>query len=416
MRSILTNRSFILLWWAGLFAQLTWWMLHTAMLVLVFERTGSAFGTGLIPVFSAIPTIVFGAVAGRIVDTFDRRRVMRWGADALIALLLIALPFGGSHATPVIGLYLFIAVQSAIMTVMAPAENALLPTLVESEHLKTANALNVLNDGVGRIVGPAIGAPLLVAFGPTALVTVSLGLTGVAWGLLTAMPASGVPMRYNDLRHDDWSWRQPGIVASLREQGALVQRIIVAGGPLAVIVAAFTLYMVADVPFSAIFPAFFTDSLHASTEEFGFMLSLRGVAGILGGLLIVAVARRIPAPTLLAGGLLAYGFAIGIQGIIDDFWIGLWFLILVGPAAAAIQTGMNTLLQESSPDRERGRIFALTGTLGAVVAIVMSPAAGAIAAGIGTRPIVVASGLLQILPAILVVRRFSCKKAVPKLA
>jgi len=413
MRSILANRAFVLLWCAGLFSQLTWWMLHTAMLVLVFERTGSAFGTGLIPVFSALPTVLLGALAGRIVDAYDRRRVMQRGALVLVALLLVALPF--ADAAPAFGLYAFIAVQSAVMTVMTPAENALLPALVESAHLKTANALNVLNDGIGRIVGPAIGAPLLVAFGPRALVVVSLGLTAVTWGLLTTMGASGLsasPMEAQPGR--PIAWRRPGIGASFREQAAMARRIALAGGPLAVAVGAFTLYMVADVPFSAIVPAFFTDSLHASTEEFGFMLSLRGVAGILGGVLIVSAARRIQATTLLAGGLLTYGFAIGVQGIINSFWPGLWFLVLVGPAAAAIQTGMNTLLQEASPDRERGRVFALVGVLAGIVTIAMSFSAGALADMIGTRPIVVASGLLQILPAMLILRRFPRQDVAPK--
>ncbi|MGB3328886.1 MAG: MFS transporter [Thermomicrobiales bacterium] len=406
---MVTNRAFVLLWCAGLVSQLTWWMLHTAMLVLVFERTGSAFGTGLIPVFSSIPTILLGALAGRIVDTYDRRQVMRVGALALVGLLLVSLPF--AHASPAIGLYAFIVVQSAVMTVMTPAENALLPTLVDATHLKTANALNVLNDGGGRIVGPAIGAVLLVAYGPVALVIVALVLMIGVWGLLTAMP----PVRTSaDRLAQPIDWRRPGVVAALREQIASARRIVRVGGPLAVMIGTFLLYMVADVPFSAIVPAFFTDSLHATPGEFGFMLSLRGVAGILGGVLVVAVARHIPSRSLLVGGLLTYGFAIGIQGVINSFWPGLWFLILVGPADAAVQTGMNTLLQQSSPEGERGRVFALVGTLGAVVAIVMSFGAGALADAIGTRPVVVMAGLLQILPAILIVRGLPRRALVAK--
>lgn len=152
MRQILANRSFANLWCAGLVLQLSWWILHTSMLVIVFERTGSAFGTGLIPVFASLPSIAFGAVAGRLVDHLDRRRVMRWGAGILAVLMLVALPFA-NHVS-VIGFYAFIVLQAAVMTVMTPAENALLPSLVESPQLKTANALNVLNDGIGRILGP----------------------------------------------------------------------------------------------------------------------------------------------------------------------------------------------------------------------------------------------------------------------
>ncbi|MGC4108350.1 MAG: MFS transporter [Thermomicrobiales bacterium] len=402
MRPILTNRSFVFLWFAGLAEQLTWWMLHTAILLLVFERTGSAFGTGLIPVFSSLPAILFGAVAGRIVDGFDRRQVMRWGSVAMLALLVVALPF--AHATPAIGLYAFIVLQSAVMTVMSPAENALLPTLVDVEHLKTANALNVLNDGFGRILGPAVGAWLLVRSGPTSLVAISLVLTAVGWGLLTAMPP--LAPRADRERVDLRATGPTGIVASLRDQGQLARRILIAGGPLATIIITFLLYMVGDVPFTAVIPAFFTDSLHTTTEEFGFMLSLRGVVGILGGVLIAAIARspRVSSRGLLMAGLAGYGFAMAIQGVINDFQIGLWFLIVVGPAAAAIQTGMNTMLQEASPDDERGRVFALVGTLAGLVTITMSFSAGAIADVVGTRPVVIAAGMLQILPVLVLMR------------
>ncbi len=103
MRQILANRSFVNLWCAGLVLQLAWWMLNTSMLVIVFERTGSAFGTGLIPVFASLPSIAFGAVAGHLVDRLDRRRVMRWGAAILSLLMLVALPF--ANGAPVALLY-----------------------------------------------------------------------------------------------------------------------------------------------------------------------------------------------------------------------------------------------------------------------------------------------------------------------
>ncbi len=332
MRQVLANRSFVFLWSAGLFAQLAWWMLHTSMLVLVFERTGSAFATGLIPVFSSLPTILLGPIAGRIVDRWDRKRVMQCGSLTLAGLMAVSLPI--ANDAPVAFLYAFIVVQSVVMTVMTPAENSLLPTLVEADQLKTANALNVLNDGLGRIVGPAIGSLILVQLGFAATVAVCLVIFVAAWGFLVGM---GTPTEARQRHGAAWG-------APFREQFALTTRVLAERGVLAAVVIVFALYMVADVPLSAISSAFFSESLHASPEEFGFMLSLRGVAGILGGLLILVVSRWLSEKTLLLGGLLMYGFAIAYLGVVNTYGIGLLGLILFGPAAAAIQTGMNSLL------------------------------------------------------------------------
>jgi len=398
MRQILPNRSFVNLWCAGLVFQLSSWMLHTSLLVIVYERTGSTLGTGLIPVFTSLPSIAFGAVAGHLVDHLDRRRVMRWGASTLAGLMVVALPF--ANDVPVIGFYAFIVLQATVMTVMTPAENALLPSLVEAPQLKTANALNVLNDGIGRILGPAIGAPLIVHFGITAMVAVCLFFFVIGWCFLTAMRASPSDTQ----RSTTIGWREMNVMASLRDQRFLLARIVNERSVLAMVIGAFALYMVADVPFTAVLPAFVIESLHAGPEGLGLMLSLRGIAGIVGGLVIVVVSRRVSARTLLVSGLLTYGACIAVQGVINTYVPGLFFLILVGPSAAAIQTGMNTLLQEASPAHERGRIFALVGTIGGIVTVCASLIAGGAGDLTGTRLIVICSGLLQVFPVLLILR------------
>lgn len=401
MRQILANRSFVNLWCAGLVLQLSWWMLHTSMLVIVYERTGSTLGTGLIPVFASLPSIAFGAVAGGLVDRLDRRRVMRWGASILAGLMVVALPFATDVS--VIGFYAFIVLQATVMTVMTPAENALLPSLVEAPQLKTANALNVLNDGIGRILGPAIGAPLIVRFGITAMVAVCLFLFVIGWCFLTAVRASPS----DEQRSTTIGWREINVLASFRDQRFLLARIVNERSVLAVMIGAFALYMVADVPFTAVLPAFVIESLHAGPEGLGLMLSLRGITGIAGGLAIVVATRHVSARALLVSGLLTYGACISVQGVINTYVPGLFFLILVGPAAAAIQTGMNTLLQEASPAHERGRIFALVGTISGIVTVCASLAAGTVGDLTGTRPVVIAAGLLQVFPAFLILRGVS---------
>ncbi|MDQ3657796.1 MAG: MFS transporter, partial [Chloroflexota bacterium] len=163
MTQLLTNRIFARFWLAGLFFVLATWSLHITMLIYVFELTGSPFATGLIPVFASVPGIVLGPIAGVLVDRWDRKRVMAGSILALVGLLALAIPFAGRLDVSM--LYAIIFIQAMVMTFFMPAENALLPTLVRDDDLATANSLNALNDNLGRIIGPAVGAGILVQFG-----------------------------------------------------------------------------------------------------------------------------------------------------------------------------------------------------------------------------------------------------------
>ena len=396
MRQVLGNRLFLRFWTAGLFVELATWALHTSMLILVFQRTGSPFATGLIPVFASLPGIVLGPLAGVLVDRQDRRRVMLCGALALAGLLVLALPVAGSgQAWP---LFAIIAIQATVVTFYAPAENAVLPALVAPDQLVAANSLNALNDSLGRIIGPAIGAVLLVRGGFAALLLLCAALYVVAAAVLVGLgrtegtPAwrAPIPSRAGD-RLPDW----------LRSVGRDLTSglgTVRASRVLMVAVAVFGLYMVADVPLSAVLPAFVADSLRVGAGAFGVMMTLRGLTGLLGGLLVAIVEPRFDPAWLLAGGLLLYGCGIATLGIVNDYGVGLWMVIPSGLSEAMIQTGLFTLIQRGAPDAMRGRVFALVGTVNGLITLATSVTAGTLAAAIGTQPVVILSGGLEILP------------------
>jgi len=396
-----TNRAFARTWSAGLCFLLAWWALHAVMLIHVFDLTGSPFATGLIPVFSALPGILLGPIAGVLVDRWSRRDVMAWGALALVALLIVAIPLTASLGVSL--LYAIIAIQSGIMTFYSPAENALLPTLVTTDNLRTANALNALNDALGRIVGPALGAWTLVEFGfvTTLIACAALYLGGWIFlvGLRDQRRAGSGPETVTGLRSLAGS-----VVASFREG----LRYVAAKPALALVVAASAFGMVADVPNSAVLPAFMMDSVGISADLFGSLMSVRGVTGLLGGLLVVRLSRHVHESRLLAAGYLLQGLSYLAFGLGNNLFWSVFILFPVGPADAAIQTGLFTMLQKRAPDAVRGRVFALVGTINGLIVLTVSFAAGGLGEVYGTRAIVIAAGGLHLLPllvAIIIMRR-----------
>ncbi len=400
MRILLSNRAFSRFWSAGLFFLFAWWALHAVMLIHVFDLTRSPFATGLIPVFSSLPGIILGPIAGVFVDRWNRQRIMATSAVALVALLLLAAPFAANITAP--ALYAIIFIQSAVMTFFSPAENALLPTLVDEADLGVANSLNALNDSLGRIIGPAVGAWLLVQFGFAATLVTCAILYSMGWLMLVGLR--------DDHQHAT-DPTAPGLGAlqhSISESFVQGLRYVRTSHVLTLLVAVSALYMVADVPLSAVLPAFMRESVGVSAELFGSLMSVRGLTGLLGGLLIVVLSRHVHESRLLAGGLLLYGVSIFSMGFANNVPVSILVLLPIGPAAAAIQTGLFTMLQKNSPPNMRGRVFALIGTINGVITLVASIVAGGLGEVVGTRAVVIASGTLHLLPllvAIAIIRR-----------
>ena len=101
--SPIRNRNFALLWGGGLVSDLGDWMLLVALPVYVFQLTGSALIMSTVFVVELVPALLFGQVAGVLVDRWDRRRVLVVGgvvqAALLVPLLAATTPDGSSPVT-----------------------------------------------------------------------------------------------------------------------------------------------------------------------------------------------------------------------------------------------------------------------------------------------------------------------------
>src|SRR4051812_2976489 len=191
MLATLRHRDFGLLWVAGLISVAGDYALIVALPLHAYALTGSAAATGGVFAAALVPRVLLGSVAGVFVDRWDRKRTMII-ADLLRAALLLPLLAVTSSDL----LWLLYVVRAASGTeglLFAPAESAFLPRLVGEEQLVTANALNALNDNLGRLVGPAIGGLLYASGGLPVVVLADAATFIVSAVLILSIHASGRP-------------------------------------------------------------------------------------------------------------------------------------------------------------------------------------------------------------------------------
>jgi Na+/melibiose symporter-like transporter len=388
---LLRERDFGLVWLAGLVSLLGDWILAIGLAFHVYELTGAPAAPAVLLISYSVPVIVLGSIAGVFVDRWDRRQTMVVAnlvrAPLVLVLLLVRSPEW------VWMIFLVVAVESAIGTFSGPAENALLPALVGEEDLIPANALNALNNDLGRLLGPATGGAVLGFLGFPGLVLID-GASYLVAGLLVTFVRAG-------------SSRDPGVHEPAPEAAvrlwASVWRDWMDGlrlirrdrllAPLFVVLGVATL---ADGFLNALWVVWVTELLRGGALEFGWFATAQGVGGVLAGAFVVGrVASGLGPIRLFQAGLLAGSVVLVIvvnlpaaAPALPVLPLALVLMVAGGVLVMVWSAASQTLLQTAVADEYRGRVFGARGTTNALVYVAGLGLSGALVGEVGVLPMI----------------------------
>lgn len=155
MLATLRQRNFALLWFGGLISETGDWLLIIGLPIYVYLLTGSALQTSALFMVELLPTILLGSVAGVFVDRWDRRRTLVIGNILQGAVLLSLLAVHSPSRLWLV--YVVALIESIVSQFVGPSVNALLPNLVDDEHIIAANSLVAMNSNLARLVGSPRG-------------------------------------------------------------------------------------------------------------------------------------------------------------------------------------------------------------------------------------------------------------------
>jgi Na+/melibiose symporter-like transporter len=407
MRLLISHRNFSLLWWAGLLSVIGSWALHIALPVYIYEVTGSTLATGLIVATGTVPRILLGSAAGVLVDRFDRQRIL------VITNLLLCVGLLPLLLVPAQGLlwvvYLVAFVQSVLSQFSDPAENALLPSLVEEDKLASANALNALNNNLGRLIGPALGGLLTSALGLQAVVIFDALTFLLASGLIGLIRVSSS----HAIQEDDEAKPSPRVSAGLAgvwKEWLEGLNLIRQSRVVAVLFAFGAVTAVGEGVMSALFIPFVSDVLRGDSLSVGWLLSAQAIGGIVGGVTISVVASRFAAVQLFGWGALGVGlfdaaiftYPLFLSGVT----LGVVLFALVGLPVSALQAGFMTLFQTAVSDRLRGRLFGSYGTTVALFNLIGVGTGGLFGGRLGIIPVISIQAIVYLLGGVLVLAAF----------
>jgi MFS family permease len=381
--SPLRNRAFLRLWSGGLINDFGDWTLMVALPVFVFQLTGSALVTSTVFVVELIPGLIAGQLGGVLVDRWDRRRILVVGglvqAVGLLPLLLV------SSADQLWIVYVVAAIEACLARLCGPAKAALVPSLVPAGQLAAANSLSAVADNLARLVGSPLGGLAIQLLGLAGVVAIDAA-TYVLSSLLIAgirVPAAPLSAQPGDestaAREGPLASPHAGLVAAWLDGLRTIRR----DRRLSLVLGIGALSQLAQGMFVVLFVVFVIERLGGSGGDVGLIRGVQAIGGVLGGVLVGWLSRRLSSRALIGGGFVCFGLIslttwnLPVLTTTIGFYLGLF--IAVGIPGVATSTGLVTTVQTLTPPTHLGRVFAAFETGAAALAAVGVLAAGALA-------------------------------------
>jgi MFS family permease len=158
--SLYRNREFVLLWSGQTLSQLGSQVSLVAYPLLVLALTGSPEKAGIVGFAKTVPLAVFALPAGALVDRVNRKHLMV-ACDGVRALALAALPIALAAGSVPYALILAVAfIDGSGFVFSYVAERSALRQLVAPERLSEAVARNESRTFAAMLAGPPLGGLL----------------------------------------------------------------------------------------------------------------------------------------------------------------------------------------------------------------------------------------------------------------
>lgn len=337
-------RDFRIMWIGACTSSVGTLMQTFAQAWLVFDISKSSFMLGLDSFLGNIPIVLFSLVGGVFADRTERQKLLLGSqyVQMASAFVLTALFAAGSrHLWPILTLSFIIGTAQSFG---GPAYSALIPTLVKSEDLPNAIALNSIQFNLARVLGPSIGGVALTILGAAWC----FGLNGVSFiaviiSLLIIRPHF-VPTKSRE-----------SVLTSMKEGFHFIRS---QGTMEALIVLAFMMTLLA-FPLVVFLPVFAREVFHGGPQSFTIFLVASGIGSICGALTTAALGKHKHMGLLVLFMLLGMGVLISGFALSKRFVLSCVIIFIYGAVLLAVFTSISSLVQLITPDNMRGRVLSI---------------------------------------------------------
>lgn len=362
---LLANAGYARVFFAGLGSTAGSAIASVCLVWIVFTETGSALDVGLLGASWLVAAIVFSVFGGTLVDRYDRRRLMIT-SDAARAVamtaVVVVLELHGFELVTILAAYFVIG---AFTTVFNPAEQSILPALVEAPLIADANGLVRASRSATQFVGASIGGVLIVVLGPVSGIAANAATFALSASLLFGMSVRPVPELI--------SRGKPSYLQDVRDGFRWLRR---ARGFLELTLSA-TFFNFCAAVVGTFIVVFATVLLHGSALVFALLLALEVAGNGIGALLVSRVrAVRWAGRAWTIGAGAASGAVAVVLALYPSVPVAATCLFAIGTLQGFAGTAWLSAAQLLVPKEMQGRYFGIDA-LGSVAIIPVAQIGGA---------------------------------------
>ncbi len=398
-KGLLHNRPYLALMASQLISNLGDWLHLLALLTMIglkWNATPWQITTSMLCML--VPMLLGGPIAGLLADRMERKKLM-----ILSDLSRVVIVLGLVFVTELWHVYVLLIVKSIFDVLFSPAKNGKIKEVVPPEHLEKAVSYSAMIEQGSKIVGPALGGMLTVAFGISACFIID-----AASFLVSAIILLGVPGKRAV------SAEQAKAASGGEEAGFWGEMVagvkVIAGIPM-IAFGLLTLSMVLLVLQVADSQSVVLLREIPGTPEdlLGWCITLSGVGTLAAAGISQWLRGLSPLAKMGAGGALL-GIVLAVAGIfaLNGPFTGLGYSMLMAVFfLAGLGAGMTFIpfqvtLQQRTPESLTGRVFGTVTSITSAAAVIGPLVGGFLVTVFGPAPAFILSGGLVALIGLLV--------------
>ena len=316
-------------------------MQSVAQAWLVLKLTNSGTALGIATALQYVPILFLAPYGGVIADRFPKRRILYF-TQTLSGIL--ALMLGVLVATGLVKVWMvyLLAFSLGMVTVFDnPARQTFYIELVGPDHLRNAVTLYSTLVNLARIVGPAIAAALIAAFGLAPCF------------LINGFSYAAVVIMLGMLREEELLTTPPLPQAKgqILEGFRYIVSTPVLGSTLVVmaIIGMFTYEFQVSLPLIAQF------TFHGDASSYALLTAAMGSGAAVGGIFFAS--RKGTQSYKVAGASFLFGLAVLTAAFMPSLLLTGLALVFVGIFSINFSSLGNSLLQLESSPQMRGRVM-----------------------------------------------------------
>jgi MFS family permease len=311
------------------------------------EKHGTAVGVAKAYAVLIIPFSVVGPLAGVFIDRWARRSILAWTPVLRTVAAAALLPLTGSSPY----LYAPALIVVSLNRFYLATATAVIPSVVEDPNLLVANSMSTVGGTVATFLGLAVGTKIAEPIGTRGvlLLTVAMWPVGALLAAGLSSPFRAATPRASLAERISQVWRElrtgaRRLVATPRAIGPIVS-------------VSLDQFLVGVVTVLSV--VVFKERFRQGVGSYGNIVIAGGVGVLAGTLTVGWLESRLAKPQIVA---LAFALA-GVAALaVAPHIVGVTILLLsfvLGLTFAWRKVPVDTLVQESIPDRYRGRVFAV---------------------------------------------------------